>query len=229
MNKLLILIIIGLIQGQIVDPETGHPAELRYDSRSGEYYLFGLDVLNMIDGNSYKGKFIRKTNNLVYFKIEENGGSILEIEIQKISRLISENGKAIIDDLIIEKANTINHQNYLEETAIANGKNENLLIYSCAGALGSLLFGVAASFGITDPQSIDAIPLALISPFITGYMLNKIKDVKYPESIQSNSDKKKYKKLYLKNKNKRVYKYIIPGYLISYLVGGLFYMYVVSS
>ena len=65
MNKLFISLIIGLIQGQIVDPQTGKPAELRYDSGSGEYYLFGLDVLNMIDDKSYKGKFIRKTNNLV--------------------------------------------------------------------------------------------------------------------------------------------------------------------
>ena len=228
-SKIFILIIIGLLKGQIIDPETGKTAELQYNPKTGEYYLFGLDKLKLVDGKLYTGKFIRRTNNLVYFKIVENGGSILEIEIQKISRIISENGKAIIDDLIIEKANIINHQNYLEETAIANGKNENLLIYSCAGALGSMLFGGAASLGITDPQSIDAVPLALISPFITGYMLNKIKGVKYPESIQSNSDKRKYKKLYLKNKNKRVYKYIIPGYLISYLVGGLFYMYVVSS
>ena len=105
MSKIFILIIIGLLKGQIIDPETGKTAELQYNPKTGEYYLFGLDKLKLVDGKLYTGKFIRRTNNLVYFKIVENGGSILEIEIQKISRIISENGKAIIDDLIIEKAN----------------------------------------------------------------------------------------------------------------------------
>ena len=50
MNKLFISLIIGLIQGQIVDPETGKPAELRYDSGSGEYYLFGLSYYFIVNG-----------------------------------------------------------------------------------------------------------------------------------------------------------------------------------
>ena len=77
----------------------------------------------MIDGKSYKGKFIRKTNNLVYFKIEGKGGSILEIEMQNIDSIISENGNAIIDDFIIEKAVKINHQkNLLKKLLMKMGK-----------------------------------------------------------------------------------------------------------
>ena len=41
MNKLFISLIIGLIQGQIVDPETGQPAELRYDSGSENIIYLG--------------------------------------------------------------------------------------------------------------------------------------------------------------------------------------------
>ena len=229
MNKLILLLITGILYGQIIDPETGKTAELQYNPETGRYYFFGLDELNLLNGKSYKGKFIRKTNNLVYFKIEEKNGSILEVEMQNISSLISENGNHIIDDLIIEKANKINHQKYLEETAITNGKKENLVFYTCAGPLGSVLFGGAVLLELVNHQSLNAIPIAIISPIIPAYIINKIIGINYPESIQSNSDKKKYKKLYLKHKNKRIYKYILPGYFISYLAGGLFYMYTVSS
>ena len=229
MNKLILLLITGLIHGQIIDPETGRTAELQYNPETGGYYFFGLDELNLLNGKSCKGKFIRKTNNLVYFKIEEKNGSILEVEMQNVSSLISENGNHIIDDLIIEKANKINHQKYLEKTATTNGKNENLVFYICAGPLGSMLLGGAVLLELVDHQSLNAFPIALISPIIPAYVINKIMGINYPESIQSNSDKKKYRKLYLKHKNRRIYKYILPSYFISYLAGGLFYMYTVSS
>ena len=228
MNKLIILLFIELLMGQIIDPETGKTAELKYFPETGEYYLFGLDELNLVNGKSYKGEFIRRTTNLVYFKIEEKGGSILEVEMQDIKSLISENGKRIIDDYIIEKANKINHQRYLEETAIENGKYENLMIYTCVGSLGSMLLGGAVFFAEVELLSIDAIPVALASLIIPTYIINKIKGINYPVLIQSNSDKRKYRKLYLKHKNKRIYKYILPSYFVSGLTCSLLSMYLLS-
>ena len=231
MNKLFISLIIGLIQGQIVDPETGKPAELRYDSGSGEYYLFGLDVLNMIDGKSYKGKFIRKTNNLVYFKIEGKGGSILEIEMQNIDSIISENGNAIIDDFIIEKAVKINHQKFIEKTAYENGKDDNLMVYTLSGPIGIIIIGGALIISNGKARKNRGLLAAITSTslILPPYAIHKLVGINYPKPIYSNSDKKKYKKIYTQQKNKRIVKYVVPGYLVSGLLGGLAYMYFVST
>ncbi len=93
------LIIISF--GQVKDPETGELVNLKYDEKSGSYYLFGLDKMELLDNNLLQGKFIAASDSLVFFKTELNGGKILEQEIVSIKDLVLETGSHVINNNIM--------------------------------------------------------------------------------------------------------------------------------
>jgi len=93
------LIIISF--GQVKDPETGELVNLKYDEKSGSYYLFGLDKMELLDNNLVQGKFIAASDSLVFFKTELNGGKILEQEIVSIKDLVLETGSHVINNNIM--------------------------------------------------------------------------------------------------------------------------------
>ena len=76
--------------GQVKDPETGELVNLKYDKKSGSYYLFGLDKMELLDNNVFKGKFMGASDSLVLFKAELDGGKFLEQEIASIKNLVLE-------------------------------------------------------------------------------------------------------------------------------------------
>ena len=100
--------------GQVKDPETGELVNLKYDKKSGSYYLFGLDKMELVDNNVFKGKFIGASDSLVFFKTELDGGKILEQNLSSIKNLVLESGSNVIKNntfnkkyISIEKPNTI--------------------------------------------------------------------------------------------------------------------------
>ena len=100
--------------GQVKDPETGELVNLKYDKKSGSYYLFGLDKMELVDNNVLKGKFIGASDSLVFFKTELDGGKILEQNLSSIKNLVLESGSNVIKNntfnkkyITIEKPNTI--------------------------------------------------------------------------------------------------------------------------
>jgi len=103
----LLLLTLGLLNsisfGQVRDPETDELVTLKYDEKTGKYYLFGLDKMDLINGKSFLGKFIEASDSLVFFKTEFDGGQILEQEITSIEKLILKRGKQIVNDKIIDK------------------------------------------------------------------------------------------------------------------------------
>ena len=99
---------------QVKDPETGELVNLKYDKKSGSYYLFGLDKMELVDNNVFKGKFIGASDSLVFFKTELDGGKILEQNLSSIKNLVLESGSNVIKNntfnkkyITIEKPNTI--------------------------------------------------------------------------------------------------------------------------
>ena len=89
--------------GQVKDPETGELVNLKYDKKSGSYYLFGLDKMELLDKNLFQGKFMGASDSLVFFKTELDGGKILEQEIASIKNLVLESGSDVIDNNIFNK------------------------------------------------------------------------------------------------------------------------------
>ena len=89
--------------GQVKDPETGELVNLKYDKKSGSYYLFGLDKMELLDNNVFQGKFMGASDSLVFFKTELDGGKILEQEIALIKNLVLESGSHVINNNIFNK------------------------------------------------------------------------------------------------------------------------------
>tara|TARA_Y100001935_G_C17224166_1_gene466873 strand:+ start:376 stop:801 length:426 start_codon:yes stop_codon:yes gene_type:complete len=89
--------------GQVIDPETGELVNLKYDKKSGSYYLFGLDKMELLDDKVFKGKFMGASDSFVFFKTELDGGKILEQEIALIKNLVLESGSDVIDNNIFNK------------------------------------------------------------------------------------------------------------------------------
>ena len=88
---------------QVKDPETGELVNLKYDKKSGSYYLFGLDKMELLDNNLFQGKFMGASDSLVFFKTELDGGKILEQEIASIKNLVLESGSHVIVNNIFNK------------------------------------------------------------------------------------------------------------------------------
>ena len=89
--------------GQVKDPETGELVNLKYDKKSGLYFLFGLDKMELLDNNVFQGKFMGASDSLVFFKTELDGGKILEQEIASIKNLLLESGSNVIKNNIFNK------------------------------------------------------------------------------------------------------------------------------
>ena len=103
-----------LSSGQVKDPETGELVNLKYDKKSGSYYLFGLDKMELLDNNVFQGKFMGASDSLVFFKTELDGGKILEQNLSSIKNLVLETGSNVIKNntfnkkyITIEKPNII--------------------------------------------------------------------------------------------------------------------------
>jgi len=103
MHYLVFFFLIVLSFGQVTDPENGELVNLKYDKKSGAYYLFGLDKMELLDNNLFQGKFIAASDSLVFFKTELDGGKILEQEISSIKNLVLENGSRVINNNIMDK------------------------------------------------------------------------------------------------------------------------------
>ena len=88
---------------QVKDPETGELVNLKYDKKSGSYYLFGFDKMELLDNNVLQGKFMGASDSLVLFKTELDGGKILEQEIESIKNLVLESGSHVINNNIFNK------------------------------------------------------------------------------------------------------------------------------
>ena len=88
---------------QVKDPETGELVNLKYDKKTGSYYLFGFDKMELLDNNVLQGKFMGASDSLVFFKTELDGGKILEQDIASIKNLILESGSRVIDNKILKK------------------------------------------------------------------------------------------------------------------------------
>ena len=103
MHFFIFFFLVILSFGQVKDPETGELVNLKYDKKSGSYYLFGLDKMELVDNKVFKGKFIGASDSLVFFKTELDGGKILEQEIASIKNLILESGSHVIDNNAFNK------------------------------------------------------------------------------------------------------------------------------
>tara|TARA_X000000950_G_scaffold54610_1_gene65288 strand:+ start:1372 stop:1797 length:426 start_codon:yes stop_codon:yes gene_type:complete len=88
---------------QVKDPETGELVNLKYDKKTGSYYLFGFDKMELLDNNVLQGKFMGASDSLVFFKTELDGGKILEQEIVSINNLVLESGSNVIKNNIFNK------------------------------------------------------------------------------------------------------------------------------
>ena len=100
MHYFIFFFLVILSFGQVKDPETGELVNLKYDKKSGSYYLFGLDKMELLDNNLFQGKFMGASDSLVFFKTELDGGKILEQEIESIKNLILESGSHVINNNI---------------------------------------------------------------------------------------------------------------------------------
>ena len=114
MHFFIFFFLVTLSFGQVKDPETGELVNLKYDKKSGSYYLFGLDKMELVDNNIFKGKFIGASDSLVLFKTELDGGKILEQNLSSIKNLVLESGSNVIKNntfnkkyITIEKPNII--------------------------------------------------------------------------------------------------------------------------
>jgi len=103
MHFFIFFFLIILSFGQVKDPETGELVNLKYDKKSGSYYLFGLDKMELLDNNVFQGKFMGASDSLVFFKTELDGGMILEQEITSIKNLVLESGSNVIKNNIFNK------------------------------------------------------------------------------------------------------------------------------
>ena len=103
MHYLIFFFLVILSFGQVIDPETGDLVNLKYDKKSGSYYLFGLDNMELLDNNVFQGKFMGASDSLVFFKSELDGGKILEQEIASIKNLVLESGSHVIDNNVFKK------------------------------------------------------------------------------------------------------------------------------
>jgi len=101
--SLLISFIVSISFGQVRDPITGELATVKYDEKSGKYFLFGLDKMELNNGQSFVGKFIEASDSLVFFKSEFDGGKLLEENLASIEKLTLKNGIQIVKDNIINK------------------------------------------------------------------------------------------------------------------------------
>ena len=103
MHVLTLLLLIVHCLAQIRDPETGELASLKFDEKSGLYYLFGLDKMVLFNNSSYQGKFMAASDSLVFFKSESEGGKILEQEIALIDRLVLQTGAKVVKDNVLNE------------------------------------------------------------------------------------------------------------------------------
>ena len=103
MHYFIFFFLVILSFGQVKDPETGELVNLKYDKKSGSYYLFGLDKMELLDDKVFKGKFMGASDSFVFFKTELDGGKILEQEIASIKNLVLESGSDVIDNNIFNK------------------------------------------------------------------------------------------------------------------------------
>ena len=103
MRYLVFFFLIVISFGQVTDPENGELVNLKYDKKSGAYYLFGLDKMELLDNNLFQGKFIAASDSLVFFKTELDGGKIVEQEISSIKNLVLEKGSRVINNNIMDK------------------------------------------------------------------------------------------------------------------------------
>ena len=101
--SLLFSFIVSISFGQVRDPITGELATVKYDEKSGKYFLFGLDKMELNNGQSFVGKFIEASDSLVFFKSEFDGGKLLEENLASIEKLTLKNGIQIVKDNIINK------------------------------------------------------------------------------------------------------------------------------
>ena len=95
--------LVVISSSQVKDPKTGELVNLKYDKKSGSYYLFGLDKMELLDNNVFQGKFMGASDSLVFFKTELDGGMILEQEITSIKNLVLESGSNVIKNNIFNK------------------------------------------------------------------------------------------------------------------------------
>ena len=103
MHYFIFFFLVILSFGQVKDPETGELVKLKYDKKSGSYYLFGLDKMELLDNKIFQGQFMGASDSLVLFKTEFNGGKILEQEIASIKNLVLESGLYVIDNNVFKK------------------------------------------------------------------------------------------------------------------------------
>ena len=115
MHALTLFLLMVNCFAQIRDPETGELASLKFDEKSGSYYLFGLDKMVLLNNRSYQGKFMAASDSLVFFKSESEGGKILEQEIALIDYLVLQTGANVVKDNVInENYVTIKKQKIVE-------------------------------------------------------------------------------------------------------------------
>ena len=103
MHVLTLFLLIVNCFAQIRDPETGELASLKFDEKSGSYYLFGLDKMVLLNNRSYQGKFMAASDSLVFFKSESEGGKILEQEIALIDHLVLQTGAQVVKDNVLNE------------------------------------------------------------------------------------------------------------------------------
>ena len=103
MHRFIFFFLVILSFGQVKDPETGELINLKYDKKSRSYFLFGLDKMELLDNNVFKGKFMGASDSLVLFKSELDGGKILEQDIASIKNLILESGSHVIENNVFKK------------------------------------------------------------------------------------------------------------------------------
>ena len=103
MHYFIFFFLVILSFGQVKDPETGELINLKYDKKSGSYFLFGLDKMELLDNNVFQGKFMGASDSLVFFKTELDGGKVLEQEIASIKNLVLESGSDVIHNNIFNK------------------------------------------------------------------------------------------------------------------------------
>ena len=102
MHYLIFFFLVILSFGQVKDPETGELVKLKYDKKSGFYYLFGFDKMELLDNTLLQGKFMGASDSLVFFKTELDGGKILEQEIPSIKNLVLESGSHVIENNVFK-------------------------------------------------------------------------------------------------------------------------------
>ena len=103
MHYFIFFFLVILSFGQVKDPETGELVNLKYDKKSGSYFLFGLDKMELLDNSVFKGKFIGASDSSLFFKTELDGGKILEQEIASIKNLVLESGSYVIESNVFKK------------------------------------------------------------------------------------------------------------------------------